>query len=574
MKNGWMPNRTNTLGALNDPQIAGTRFILAAIALLVIYFDPSEPDHLAPLTYAALTLYTIYSASIYGLALRVETFSRAMVVGLVLGDVLIYSLLVCLSSGTNSIFFSFYLFAILVACSRLGAYAGVIVTCISALLFIGLSYATTPPKSMEWNRFFLRSMSLLLLGYVLSYWAAGEVRMKGKLELLKEISLTANPRFGVDRTTGHFMRCVLEFFKADMCVFLEYDRETQQYQLRRATSRDPEAGSSAMPMSSTNLDTLAGAVRHSGIALYAGERRFWKHAPTYRVCDPATQVAQTGKVEEASTISEWLGCESFVAVPLRHHELSRGHLLLSATRRGAFRMEDAMFLLQVADQIMPILQHIRLVDRLASDTAAEERRRIARSVHDRVIQPYIGLQLGLKAVHLMVQSAALSRDKESEKLKKTAIAIERLRSMASEGIEELRQYVYGLRSAKATGEVLMDSLLRYAARFEAATGIRITVIDRLGGMDLNGRLAAEIFQMAAEALSNVHRHTSAKSATLSVSAVSNATVVLRVENDASANEKELRFHPGSIAEHTEALGGNVKISNANGRTVVQTEIPL
>ena len=80
--------------------------------------------------------------------------------------------------------------------------------------------------------------------------------------------------------------------------------------------------------------------------------------------------------------------------------------------------------------------------------------------------------------------------------------------------------------------------------------------------------------MAAEALSNVHRHTAAKSATLSVSAVSNATVVLRVENDASANEKELRFHPESIAEHTEALGGNVKNSSANGRTVVQTEIPL
>jgi signal transduction histidine kinase len=32
---------------------------------------------------------------------------------------------------------------------------------------------------------------------------------------------------------------------------------------------------------------------------------------------------------------------------------------------------------------------------MATDAADEERRRIARSVHDRVIQPYIGVQMGL-----------------------------------------------------------------------------------------------------------------------------------------------------------------------------------
>jgi signal transduction histidine kinase len=294
------------------------------------------------------------------------------------------------------------------------------------------------------------------------------------------------------------------------------------------------------------------------------------------VYDPSTHVISQRKAEEASPISEWLGGQSFVVSPLRRHEWTSGYLFLGASRPDAFGMEDAVFLLQLADQVMPVLQHIRLVDHLASDAANEERRRIARSVHDRVIQPYIGLHIGLQAVHQLVQSAARENacDTEDERFKKAVAAIEHLRSMASEGVEELRQYVYGLRSARAQGEVLVDALLRYAAKFETATGIHVTIIDQLTGMELNDRLAAEIFQVAAEALSNVHRHTTATDVTLSIDGASNGCVVMRVENEGRRDEKVLNFIPRSIAEHAEALGGRTEISNINGRTIVQMEIPL
>ena len=78
--------------------------------------------------------------------------------------------------------------------------------------------------------------------------------------------------------------------------------------------------------------------------------------------------------------------------------------MVSSASSRAFDISDAAFLQQVANQALPVIENIRLVERLASDASEEERNRIARSVHDRVIQPYYGLQIGLKALHSVLNN--------------------------------------------------------------------------------------------------------------------------------------------------------------------------
>jgi hypothetical protein len=118
-------------------------------------------------------------------------------------DVGCFLVLVALSSGTNSIFFFFFFFAILVASFRWGFKAGLRVTVISALSFMLIGYATAPAEStFELNRFLLRPIYLLVLGYMIAYWGGNEIKLKRRLNLLKEINLLANPRFGVSETIG------------------------------------------------------------------------------------------------------------------------------------------------------------------------------------------------------------------------------------------------------------------------------------------------------------------------------------------------------------------------------------
>ena len=430
---------------------------------------------------------------------------------------------------------------------------------------------------VEWNRVVMGSVSLVALGYVLTYWAGAEYALRRRMVLLREVSLTSNPRFGVNRTVSHLMKRVLEFYKANTCVLLEYSGEADDYTLRYATAADPEAGAESLAPPEHIRNVLQG-VMHAGVAVYTSQDHFWRRRPFCVAWEPLPPGGPESRElgEESAVVAEWLGSQSFMAAPLRHHEWLKGYLFVAAVRPSAYRMEDAKFLLHLADQVTPVLEHIRLVDRMASGAAEEERRRIARSVHDRIIQPYIGLHMGLRGLRQIVRSALQSGGTGVPGVRslQAMASLDYLVDMAREGVEELREYVYELRKSGEQGDVLLNSLLRYAAKFETVTGIRVSVVSRLDGGIINDRLAGELFQMATEALSNVQRHTTATAVHLSVEQSPNGGVAIRIANKTSDQQTPLAFLPRSIAERAESLGGYTQVTQTEGRTVVNIEIPL
>ncbi len=152
---------------------------------------------------------------------------------------------------------------------------------------------------------------------------------------------------------------------------------------------------------------------------------------------------------------------------------------------------------------MPVLDNIVLVDRMATRAAEEEKQRIAPDIHDRIIQPYIGLQLGITSIRELFDLAP--RDNQLQILQER---VSRLQTLAATGIADLRQYVQRLKYREGTNGGFVAGLQRFASRFSEATGIEVE-IKAAEGFHVNDRLAAEIFSMLAEALSNIRRHTRA-----------------------------------------------------------------
>ena len=95
-------------------------------------------------------------------------------------------------------------------------------------------------------------------------------------------------------------------------------------------------------------------------------------------------------------------------------------------------------------------------------------------------------------------------------------------------------------------------------------------MDRL----VNDRLAGEILQMAAEALSNVRRHTSATAVVLMVEYTPDGKVSVGIENEVPEELPGGDFVPREITERAESLGGNARVISSNGRTLIPIEIPL
>jgi len=563
------PREKRGFGAITDRTLAGIRLLLSISALLIIWIDPTEPSRFRALTHSALVAYILYSFAIYLFARHHTNFRWTTMQYVVWADVVWYSALMTLGTGTNAVFFFFFLFAIIAGSSRGGTQLGFTLTAVSAVVFFTINLLLIADLDFTLGRLGLRTVYMSALGYILAYWGGAEATLRNRLTFLKELSLVANPRLGVDHTIRQMLRTLLTFYRADYCFLLlgATDTELTFYCLTRdavaaevAPMRVPEK--TTIPL----LDSLDPTT-----AAFAEKASFWRIRPSYRSYDSRTNAVTELPLDSAKTTADALNVHSFITAPLRYRERVRGRVLVGSSKPGAFHVDDAAFLQQAASQALPIIENMRIVDHLASDAAEEERRRIARCVHDRVIQPYLGLQLGLKALQ-----QELSPNKEGgaavDLQNKGMTMLDQLVAMTREGIDELRKYVGDLKQTRVDTTPLVDSIRRFAGKFENGTGIHVDVVNGANGLTLNDRLAAEVFQMTAEALSNVQRHTDSRNARVSLMLVDN-NLELMVENDAPGTSPAT-FTPLSIFERAEAMGARTEVVSRDGKTRVRVEVPL
>ncbi len=552
-------------GWIDVRMIAAMRAVLAVAALLVIYVDPSEPDRFVVPTYLALTGYGIYSIVIWLLAIR---HSRILPVKILHWlDVAWYLPLIALSSGTNSIFFYFLFFAILVASFGWGFSAGLRVTIVSAVLFTVVGYATAPAgPEFQLNRLLLRPIQLLVLGYMISFWGGLQSRLKARLRLLKEVSLFSNPRFGVERTIQSVLESLRSAYHADTCLLL----------LHRSQAGQPirlYGSSSEGPYNLHRVDRDGENPRHSSHEITKEiARGFLPASPSqaiiYRegkpgdalIYDPKTGASTKGDSVSLAFVSAFDGKSCFT-IPVYSRTQPVGRLYIVGGKHH-FDHADIDFVLQVMQQVTGVLENIRLVDSLASDAAGQERRKIAQDIHDSVIQPYIGLQFGLAAVKQKVE--------RGEDVLNT---VEELLTLTTGEIADLRSYVGGLRRGETPRDIFLPAVRRFAAKFSEATGLNVEIQGR-DDLPIYDRLAAELFQMIEEGLSNVRRHSTSGYAKVEI-AIKDGHLEMQLRNERLKRLGEASFIPRSIADRAAALGGRTLVyTDENHDTVVSVEIPL
>jgi signal transduction histidine kinase len=542
------------IASVDERMIALMRLTLAVSALLIIYIDPSEPDRFVVLTYLALVVYVLYS----GIILWLSFYDRAPRSIAPWIDVGCYLVLVSLSSGTSSVFFFFFFFPILVASFRRGFKQGIWVTLVSSILFTIIGYATAPGGSeFELNRFLLRPVYLSVLGYMIAYWGGQEIKLKRRLSLLREIINLSNPRFGVSFTIGSMLKKVQAFYDADLCLFILIDpvhKDTRLFRARR--EQDAESiVAERIPETFENLllsfpDDVA--IIHQPYA----RKAFAFDLTKQKKCSDNWQAT-------CDAVASKLDLGAFVSVPLSYRDKRSGRLYMTAAQRS-FGLQDIDFLMQVGEQVMPTIHNIRLLAQLAWTAAEGERRRMARDVHDSVIQPYIGLQYKLAAI----------RAKGAEG-KSTMEDVERLFEMTVDEVTSLRGFVTGLKEGESTEFGFLASVRRFAAQFGASYDLEIQV-ESNGEIEIGNTLAQHLIRIIQEGLSNVRKHTTASFCRIVISrADSNLRLSIENDNPRATGATGADFYPRSITERTEDLGGHVKVEHSvNGLTTVRVEVPL
>jgi signal transduction histidine kinase len=534
------------------------RLLLAACALLITTIDTSTPERFTLLAYVVLTGYSLYSLSLYFLVLQEKFLIPVRYTHWI--DVCWYAILVGISHATSSIFFFFFFFAILVAAFRWGYKEGIYVTGVVAVLFIVIAYAAPAfGESFELNRFLIRPLYLVVFGYMISMWGGRELVFRRRLTLLRDINRLSNPRFGINRTLHAGADRLRAFYGADSCLLISAAQPHSKLKIWRA-EKNSDAG-----IQMANEDEFGARVAELAgdhTIRYTSNKGTLFQGPECCYVDPVTGAVVNRDPVDCDALVQLLNTESFIVIPVYQHDELIGRLCLRSDQRP-FEISDVSFVRQLIEQVLPGIENVQLLDRLASQAAERQRETTSRDIHDSTIQPYIGLKLGLEALQLKVERG---QPVESD--------IQKLLMLADTTISELRGFAKNLRDtgSNEAQSVLVTAVRQQALKFQQFYGINVEV-KAAEDFRLNDRLAAEAFQIITEGLSNIKRHTSAKNALISI-LVRSDTLVLTIENGNQNTVPGEGFIPKSISGRARSLGGRASTEISDAWTRVTVTIPM
>jgi signal transduction histidine kinase len=534
------------------------RVLLAGVAVLVALARLVGPEQLLVLTilavYIGLTVQDLRS-------LRSDKVTAIFHVNHWI-DFACYLPVAALTGGAMSPFGVFLLFPAFAACVRAGSRRGIAIAVLygATLGVLAGIQAQIDPLAVLTDVPLAPAVLVLTAATVIARWAHTEVTLVRRLAFSADVSRIFTPQRDLRKAIFEFSEMLKSYYQADACIVVLKEPRSTGWRLFEAGRRSKAAKGDFID--EALAQSLLVIPAHLGVLFR--EHRLLSRAPICRQYDAST--VQPVQGEECGTVAELaqlLEAKSLISLPLTSRNRTVGRLYLTSDRL-TYGQADLGFLAQVLVQVGVMIENMQLVDRLATEVAHEERRKISRDLHDGTIQPYIGLKLALEALQRNVHADPMIVHEIADIIR-----------MASDGIMHLRHYVGHLKEGPQHLQVnsLLPGIRRQADKFTDYYGIR-TDVTAEGDIEVKPALFEEIMHFVREALSNIRRHTGARSAEIHVHG-DGGRLRLEFRNDTGEQCAAAPFFPRSMGERARDLGGRVEVDvSAPGRTIVSVEVPL
>jgi signal transduction histidine kinase len=224
---------------------------------------------------------------------------------------------------------------------------------------------------------------------------------------------------------------------------------------------------------------------------------------------------------------------------------------------------DLRLVQSLAKHVAPALHNLFLVHRLRSRIGEHERARLARELHDGLIQSLIGIELHLDAAKRTVAGASPA----------TAGRLADIQRLLKEQICSVRHLMEQLRPHEVRGAQLFARLAESTERFRLETGINAQFLPGIARQQLPPRACRELSRVLDEALMNVRKHSGARNVVVRFGPV-NGNWLLSVEDDGRGfcfagrlahHELDARnLGPVVIKERLRSIGATLAIDSRPG----------
>jgi signal transduction histidine kinase len=232
-----------------------------------------------------------------------------------------------------------------------------------------------------------------------------------------------------------------------------------------------------------------------------------------------------------------------------------------------FTAEDLSFTEVFAAQAAVALDYARIREDLKRLAVLEDRERIAKELHDGVVQSLFAVGMSLQAAEAVAgQDAALT-----PRLTAAVEDIDRV-------IRDLRNYIFGLRPGGAADRGLERSLRDLVEEFRRGSEIAMRLQIDPGVASLLAPHGGDVLQVAREAVANAARH--AEPHTMSLVLRRDAEDgVLEIEDDGKGFDPSDAPGTGhglaNLRDRATAIGGSLEVTSRSGEgTTVRLRVPL
>jgi len=392
-------------------------------------------------------------------------------------------------------------------------------------------------------------------------------RFAAQIEFFSRISSTMQVDQGLAESLRLFLDELATSFNAEEGLLLYRDTDLERIFLWRLKSGESERiVPESMPLSRTDgflLDDLDATIcwnslvgHGSGFGWDRRDARPLKSLP--RLPGPAQQEFKV---------------RSFMTVAFEQGGQATGRLFLINGRKS-FQKEDLAWLERIAVHIAPTLENIFLLRHLRARAIEAERSRIARDLHDGILQTLLSIEIQLDVLRRRVPATPEQAVAGLTTLQQT---------VKNEGAE-LRQIVTDLRPLRVQSADLVDLMRGFAERYRNESTIALDLLIDSAQLRAPDRVCREIFQIYREALNNIKKHAKASHVVVKLSQDDSRLVLVVDDNGEgfgfagrfTADELDrLRLGPISIKERTRTVGGVLTVESSPGHGARLTiEVPL
>jgi len=550
--------------------LAAVRLVLAISSLVFIWFDPGAVSQDRTLVSYVVVGLAFYLATSIWLLLVVQlrsdvspAFSRWAHIT----DILWPAGISIFAGGSNSPFFLYFIFALLAAAFRWGmretsltTVAVVFTMAADAVVIARTPLGAAIGQHVDVVHFVMRAAYLVIFAFLIGYVAESEKRRVSEALSISQMTAKIRVEAGLKGTVQAVFQGLLKLFGARELLVLTREAEAERVMLWRAEILE---GSNAV-FTWRQLDELeeqeylcvmgddcAGAVWRDGnkaSAIGLDKDGVRSNGQSYL----------GSKFAGAHPFRLLLGCV-ISAAP----DVSARVLLLDPLRGG--RAETQLrFLQDLANLVAPSVYNVYLLRRLRSRAAAVERARVARELHDGVVQSLHAIAFRLYA--LRTRSTFAAGEREQELLD--------IQQLVQSEAANVRHLIQQLEPLDFDPRHLVDFLAGMVTRYRQDTGIGAQFECDVAEVSLPPPICRELAGILREALANVRRHSGAQNVVVRL-ARQRSGWTLTIEDDGRGFEfagtlshaelEESRRGPLVVKQRVRAIGAELTIVSKPGQ---------